>query len=413
MSLLYHDLFYTIGEILAQNGETSALDLLRMTNKKISKIRLDEPLIFEYVIVSNSYIGIPISLGVGGELYIDWGDGITTVLPNTEDMYYLHTVTHHTYNRTGVYRIKVYNKYRDVYIHIGSSKNWADNISDFITLGRIGLKSLDGMFMNTRFNGKIGPNWDTTTITDLSRIFGGCRQFNQKLNWNTENVTDMSYAFNQARRFNQRLNWDTSNVTDMSHMFGNAVGFNQPFGKKWNTSKVIDMSCMFGNAIKFNQKINFDTPNVRKMISMFMYATSFNQTLKWDVRNVRTMRAMFYRAKNFNQALEWDTENVVDMSHMFSHSTNFNQRLIFNTRNVRFMNCMFENVENFNQPIDWDIRNVKKIYYMFYGAKRFNQSLNWVLGKHVNIDSIFGYVIAGDLLQMSPLYKLYKGEIQT
>ena len=84
-------------------------------------------------------------------------------------------------------------------------------------------------------------NWDTSQVTDMSRLFNNATDFNQPLNdWDVSNVTDMSLMFYQARAFNQPLNdWDVSNVTDMNHLFRRATELKQPLND-WDVSNYSD-----------------------------------------------------------------------------------------------------------------------------------------------------------------------------
>jgi surface protein len=77
--------------------------------------------------------------------------------------------------------------------------------------------------------------------------------------------------------------WDTSNVTDMSRMLGMS-SFDQPIGG-WDTSNVTNMSAMFSGASVFDQPIGgWDTSNVTDMWAMFYHASLFNQDLSgWCV----------------------------------------------------------------------------------------------------------------------------------
>ena len=46
--------------------------------------------------------------------------------------------------------------------------------------------------------------------------------------------------------------WDTSSVTDMSYMFGNCSWFNQNLSS-WDTSSVTNMKGMFSGCTRFNE----------------------------------------------------------------------------------------------------------------------------------------------------------------
>ena len=46
--------------------------------------------------------------------------------------------------------------------------------------------------------------WDTSQVTDMSKLFLDAQSFNQSLdNWNVRNVTNMRFMFYGARSFNQ------------------------------------------------------------------------------------------------------------------------------------------------------------------------------------------------------------------
>jgi surface protein len=131
-------------------------------------------------------------------------------------------------------------------------------------------------------------NWDTSQVTDMSRLFSNVIDFNQPLNdWDVSNVNCMRYMFSGAKAFNQPLNdWDVSGVTNMSYMFNGATAFNQPLND-WDVSNVINMPFMFEGATAFNQPLSdWDVSNVINMRHMFDGATAFNQTLNgWNFRN--------------------------------------------------------------------------------------------------------------------------------
>jgi len=241
-------------------------------------------------------------------------------------------------------------------------------------------------------------NWDTSLITNMSKLFENMHTFNDDISqWNTSRVENMDYMFNGAFAFNQPIGvWNTSKVTNTSGMF--AESFNQPIGN-WDTSNVTDMSGMFAGALAFNHPINtkevtrnngttytaWDTSNVTDMSGMFADTESFNQPIgNWDTSNVTDMSHMFNDANSFNQPIgNWDTSNVTDMSGMFAsarayingqviYGSAFNQDISgWDTRSVKDMSLMFNGAKNFKQNVDpWNTDNVTNMTHMFYLVDR-------------------------------------------
>ena len=157
--------------------------------------------------------------------------------------------------------------------------------------------------------------------------------------WDTSEITDMSRLFKDKHKFNDDIsNWDVSNVTDMQEMFWGAEAFNQSIGD-WNVSKVTSMFNMFYRAKAFNNgqtnnegnaPLNWNVSSVTIMNSMFWGAHAFNQDISaWNVSEVTNMGSMFWSAKSFNRSIgDWDVSKVSqaqyngtnDMETMFKYS---------------------------------------------------------------------------------------------
>ena len=278
-------------------------------------------------------------------------------------------------------------------------------------------------------------NWDTSAVTDMSRLFLEKTTFNDDISgWDVSNVTNMSFMFYDAQAFNQPIgDWDVSNVTNMYYTFTGAYAFNQPIGS-WNVSKVNNMEGMFQAALAFNQPIgNWIVSSVTDMKWMFYNAPVFNQDISdWNVSSATNMKGMFTSAQAFNQPIgNWNVSLVTDMSAMFNNARAFNQPLAkwergfnfgglqkviestlsnvtnmsgmfrnskfnqpignWDTTNVTDMNNMFNSAVQFNQPIgNWDTTNVTDMNNMFNSAVQFNQPIgSWNVSKVTNMEGMF------------------------
>lgn len=235
--MLYNQIFYNVLKILAENGETRTVTLLKLTKTNINSMFVPEPLVFDHLMeeVNACFeITLPHELVDMDSFIMDWGDDEK----NKE--------TKHRYIKSGNYRVKMYDKKIN---HILISPKSASGIQNFITIGRIGITSLSFLFYGSIFDGVIGPNWDTSNIVSTRGMFYSNPKFNKKfgLNWDTTNIIDMSYMFSETYGFNQMVGhkWDISKVTNMTCMFWYATKFSQPIMKYWNIPETTDTTNMF------------------------------------------------------------------------------------------------------------------------------------------------------------------------
>lgn len=230
------------------------------------------PMILEFNMPTN---GSDETLAFDGivNLTVDWGDGNSDTQNTTG-----YTEFTHVYATAGLYTVTVtgsagiwYGVYNG---RIRRLVDWGDGLG--LTGAVDALYNCDGLVsvpanlpesitdISFFFEGVSAPNsafanvvtWDVSNVTDITKTFLGCPNFNQDISsWNTANVTSMQATFNGASTFNQNISgWDTAKVTDMREMFGGASTFNQNIGS-WNTGNVTDMYGMFNSATVFNQNL--------------------------------------------------------------------------------------------------------------------------------------------------------------
>ncbi|CAB9498342.1 (Lipo)protein [Seminavis robusta] len=240
-----------------------------------------------------------------------------------------------------------------------------DGIRDAVDLwhsNRIGAEATYGLM----------SQWDTSQVTDFSRLFEGRVTFNNPeiLAWDTSRVVDFSFMFAGCRAFNQNLeSWDFSSARSFHAMFNGAVSFQQDMvaggwtqtanvtitgamlkgATSWNgnvsgldTRNVVDLNMMFYGAHSF-QGAGIESWNVGKaerLDRLFMGASAFNGAIgSWAPRSATTMHSMFEDALLFSQDIRhWMlTADLINMSSMFRHARSFDYDLCWSTVNPRVM----------------------------------------------------------------------------
>ena len=91
----------------------------------------------------------------------------------------------------------------------------------------------------------VGPELDTSAMTDMSEMFVSCTNMTSMSLFDTSKVTTMKMMFYNCYNLTNVPLFDTSNVTDMSNMFGDCRALVTI--PQFDTSKVTDMSYMFSN----------------------------------------------------------------------------------------------------------------------------------------------------------------------
>ena len=110
------------------------------------------------------------------------------------------------------------------------------------------VTNMSRMFANSNFNQDIS-NWDVSSVTNLDRTFNGAQSFNQDLSsWNTSSVKIMKQTFIKARSFVSNIStWNTSSVTDMRETFREADAFNTDLSG-WSVDNVTQCGGFILNA---------------------------------------------------------------------------------------------------------------------------------------------------------------------
>ena len=348
-------------------GDSYVWQLLQIVDSNNTEAPPEEPVTstesFNMVwrVAAGQTLIIPTQPGYNYNYQIDWGDGseIEQATGNTT----------HVYNEAGEYTVKISGVFEAFTTNRLESLCDINSalLVDIVDWGDIVWKTFESAFADCdglTFSASISPN--LSHVNSMKDMFYGAMNFDGDLSqWDTSNVTNMSRMFS-GTSFNGDLRlWDTSSVTDLSFMFANNDSFNSDISQ-WNTAKVIDMSYMFYSFMHlhpFNQDIGqWDTSSVTSMKYMFGGATRFNSDIsRWDTSKVNNFFAMFQGAEKFNRDIsQWDTSSATNMKFMFAGAKIFNSDISqWNTENVVDMSWMFVGADEFNGDLSgWNVNSV-------------------------------------------------------
>jgi len=206
--------------------------------------------------VTSSQMTYGVRIDDANSLTIDWGDGNSDTFTDSGTIN-----PTHTYSSTGTFTVSFSGEASRISLaqFVGDYTGMVTDILNAPSEGVTGITSAKDMFYGVAFTTTTWNmnNWDTSQVTDMTRMFRDASSFNQDISsWDTSQVTNMDSMFRDASSFNQDISsWDTSQVTNMGVMFSGASSFNQDISS-WDTSQVTDMGYMFRDASSFNQDIS-------------------------------------------------------------------------------------------------------------------------------------------------------------
>lgn len=304
--------------------------------------------------------------------------------------------------------------------------------------------SMAGMFQTSQgdfTNSNIG-NWNMSSITDVSGMFGETNMNVDISGWDTSQFINMAGFLNGNSTFNQDIsNWNTSNVTSMETIFRNCSSLNADLNTKdagtylaWDVSNVTNFRFALSGTTSMTYDIDkwqltTDPTKSISMISMFtgninwmtmepktvtVGSGAYQKTyLAWDTQRVTNMQEMFSGNAIFNKDIgKWDTSNVTNMYRFQRNALAFNNGgQPMNTRTVTvgtgatartytawdvsrvtvFERGPFENNQAFNQDVsNWDVSNAANALVRgFEGASVFDHYLPWDLNTSANPPSTY------------------------
>ena len=164
------------------------------------------------------------------------------------------------------------------------------------------------------------PLLDTSNVTSMDSMFGGCTNLTEIPLLDTSNVTGMDRMLYSCTNLTTIPLLDTSKVTDMYGMFSDCTNLTEiPL---LDTGSVTKMEYMFKDCTNLTTIPLLDTGSVTNMRYMFYRCTNLTTIPLLNTTKVTSVDSMFYGCTNLVTIPQLDTSEVTSMMYMFMKCTN-------------------------------------------------------------------------------------------
>lgn len=230
---------------------------------------------------------------------------------------------------------------------------------------------------------EFGEDFDTSKITDMSRMFQNCRELvsvNVK-DFNTENVQYMGSIFSGCEKLEtiDISGWNTISATSMNSLFNNCQNLKSiTFGENWTTENVIDMGSMFYVCVSLQSLdvSGWNTAKVENMSNTFARCDNVPElnVSNWITDNVGTMNQMFLGDRTITHlAVEnWNVENVRDMGHLFEgtgcRTLDLSKWNCKNNTSLEYTFGEMKSLEELKFGAGWNSENLNNMVLTFWGC---------------------------------------------
>lgn len=207
------------------------------------------------------------------------------------------------------------------------------------------------------------PMFDTSSITDMNFMFGGCSNLKSIPLLDTSSATSMSNMFNMCSNLKSIPLINTSSVTNMESMFNGCSSLQSI--PRLDTGLVTGMSNMFSNCRSLTTIPLLDTSSATNMQSMFEGCSNLESIPQLDTSLVMTMNSIFRSCSSLRSISQIDTSTVTDMSRMFDQCSSLQSIPQMNTSKVTNMTYMFSGCKSLTYIPQLDTISVTSMNYMF------------------------------------------------
>ena len=195
----------------------------------------------------------------------------------------------------------------------------------------------------------------TSSVTNMTNMFGNCYSLQQVPLFNTAAVTNMTNMFNTCSRLQTVPLFNTAAVTTMPSMLEGCSSLQSV--PLFNTAAATTMASMFRGCFNLQSVPPFNTAVVTNMSGIFQDCFSLKTIPLFNTAAVTNAISMFYNCSSLQTVPLFNTAAATNMTSMFNGCSSLQSVPLFNTALVTTMANMFngcsslKTVPLFNTPL--------------------------------------------------------------
>lgn len=296
---------------------------------------------------------------------VDWGDGSPV-----ENVTSSPQLTH-TYSSSGTYTVKLK---ENTALTEWNQNNLGDRLK-ILDIQQCGTNQwgLLIFYGSTNLTGSFTDIFNTTSVTDMTRMYQGCASWNVAPLYSFQNVTTTSHKYFGCSAFNQVVNISTPLLLGCERMFEGCV--EQANEITMDTANVQDFTGFLRQCRKLNSLVNIDTSSGTIFNDFQADNLIFNQPLTYNLSNAVNTRFMFLRCRKLNQPLNFTLNNLTNGTLMYSGCYELDQPVTYDLPAIELAGGMYMDCRALNSTMTVSSSSLTNTSSMFEGCRMLDSAI--------------------------------------
>jgi hypothetical protein len=209
------------------------------------------------------------------------------------------------------------------------------------------------------FNLRVGPYYDTSSVTDFRTWFSNCNSLERIPRYNTSSATLTDSMFQNCSSLKTIPQMDFQNVTSMSSMFNGCFALEKL--PEFNMSSCTNAAALFANCLNLREVPALDVSSVTNALAMFSSCNSLQYLPPLDFSSATTLQSAFQSCISLRAVTITTSSALTNCNNMFNNCVLMTHPPVFDTSAVTNISGMFRNCSSLTEIPDFDFSSVTTV----------------------------------------------------